>query len=75
MPQEINKENVTAQVLYKIGLTRRAIKGFVDTKASLRTDAQRIKQQGIIEGLTLSLGQWVSTAELFGIEINIKDDE
>ena len=75
MSQEINKENVRANITYKIELIRKAICGFKTTKSNLRTDGQRIKQQGIIEGLELSLALWLSTAELFGIEINTEEHE
>ena len=75
MPQEINKENVRPNILYKVALTKKWIKGFKDTISGLRTDGQRMKQQGLIEGLELSLTLWESTAELFGIEIPTEDEE
>lgn len=69
MPQEINKENVTANVLAMYALAKRHRDTIVDAESTLRTNEQICFNRGEYSASTSYLLLWTHTAELFGIEL------
>jgi len=69
MPQEINKENVTAHVQSRVMNLRNHIRNLRERRAKDRTDGERMHTIGMIDNAKLSLLDWQQTSELFGIEL------